>query len=71
MATSSQPLIPTPKFLPPGYSPVSCVLQCFLPCGEMLKLGVGISFGVPGVVGPGHTVRRAKLRVSIFRPASG
>ena len=46
-APSSQKLIPIPGFLPPGYSSVSRVFQCFLPPGEILKSGVGIAFWVP------------------------
>ena len=45
--TSSPKLIPTPGFLLPGYSLFSCVFLCFLPPGEILKSGVGITFGVP------------------------
>ena len=45
--TSSQKLILTPGFLPPGYSLFSCVFLCFLPPGEILKSGVGITFGIP------------------------
>ena len=41
---SSPKLIPTPQFLPPGYSLFPCV---FAVRGEILKLGVGITFGVP------------------------
>ena len=45
--TSSQQLIPIPGFLPPGYSSLSCVFQCFLSLGEIQKSGVGITFLVP------------------------
>ena len=45
--TSSPKLIPTPGFLPPGYSLFSSAFLCFLPPGEILKSGVGITFGVP------------------------
>ena len=48
--TSSQKLIPTPGFLPPGYLLFSCVFLCFLPPGEILKSGVGISFWIPRLV---------------------
>ena len=47
LATSSPKLIPTLGFLPPGYSLFSCAFLCFLPPGEILKSGVGITFGVP------------------------
>ena len=47
--TSSQKLIPTPGFLPPGYLSVSFVFLCFLPPGEILKSGVGITCWVPNV----------------------
>ena len=45
--TSSPKLIPTPQFLLPGYSLFSCMCQCFLPTGEILKSAVRITFGVP------------------------
>ena len=44
ITTSSPKLIPTPGFLPPGYSLFSCVFLCFLTPGEILKSGVGITF---------------------------
>ena len=47
ITTSSPKLIPTPGFLPPGYCLFSCVFLCFLPPGEILKSGVGITFGIP------------------------
>ena len=47
---SSPKLIPTPGFLPPGYSLFSCVFLCFLPPGEILKSGVGITFGIPNIL---------------------
>ena len=45
--SSSQKLIPTPGFLPPGCSLFSSVLQCFISPGEILKSGVGITFWIP------------------------
>ena len=39
-----------PGFLPPGYSSSSGVFRCFLLPGEILKLGVGITFWVPKVL---------------------
>ena len=42
--TSSQEHIPTPRFLPPGYSLFSRVFLCSLLPGEILKSRVGISF---------------------------
>ena len=45
--TSSQKLVPIPGLLPPGYSSLSCVFQGFLPPGEILKSGVGMTFWVP------------------------
>ena len=54
--SSSPKLIPTPGFLPPGYSLFSCVFLCFLPPGEILKSGVGITFGIP-TSGPADTYK--------------
>ena len=41
---SGQELIPTPQFLPPGYSVFSRAFPCLLPPGEILKSGVGDKF---------------------------
>ena len=49
---SSQKLIPTPQFLPPGYSLFSYVFLCFLPRTEILKSGVGITCWAPKMAGP-------------------
>ena len=47
--TQQAKLIPIPGFLTPGYSSLSSVsvFPCFLPPGEILKSGVGITFWVP------------------------
>ena len=44
---SSPKLVPAPRFLPPGCSLFSCLSQCSLSPGKILKLGVGITFWVP------------------------
>ena len=62
---SSPKLIPTPQFLPPGYSLSSCVLLCFLPRGEILKSGVGITFGVPILAGHRQPAVRQLLHPAV------
>ena len=59
--TSSQKLIPSPRFLPPGYSFFSC-FSVFSSMWRNPEFGVGDNFGVPKQ----HIVHRSNVQIETF-----